>query len=101
LFPTENPSGQTHATDLDGRLSITTHFWPALQGLLTEHGFWQVFPMHASKDGQSASVKHSGFSATTAVMGEKEGKIIEKPDIFSVTKIQRFREPEKKIFLRS
>jgi hypothetical protein len=39
LPPNTEPSGQIHATDLDGCESITTHFWSLLHGLLTAQGF--------------------------------------------------------------
>jgi hypothetical protein len=66
LVPNTDPSGQTHATDLVGKESMTTHCCELVQGLLTVHGFWQVAWIHASLDGQSRSTWHSGFSATTA-----------------------------------
>ena len=60
------PSGQTHATDRLGRESITTHLWSNWHGLLTVQGFWQVWDIHASLEGQSWSTRHSGSSATIA-----------------------------------
>lgn len=70
LPPNTDPSGQIHATDLDGWESITTHFWELLQGLLTTQGFWHVWEMHASLEGQSGSTLHSGCSVTTAKIKE-------------------------------
>ena len=66
LLPKTAPSGHTQATDFEGCESITTHFWELLQGLLTVHGFWQDSDMHASCDGQSLSMRHSGVSVTIA-----------------------------------
>ena len=72
LFPKTAPSGQTQATDFEGWESITTHFWELLQGLLTLQGFWQDSDMHASCDGQSLSMRHSGVSVTIAKKENKE-----------------------------
>ena len=71
LFPKTAPSGQMQATDLEGWESITTHVCVLLQGLFTLQGFWQVSEMHASFDGQSRSILHSGVSVTIAKKGKK------------------------------
>jgi len=39
LVPNTDPSGQTHATDLVGNESMTTHCCVLVQGLLTVQGF--------------------------------------------------------------
>lgn len=61
-----DPSGQTHAIERVGWESTTTHFWSNWHGLFTLHGFWQVWEMHASFEGQSWSILHSGSSDKTA-----------------------------------
>ena len=66
LFSKTVPSGHTQATDRLGWESMTTQRWSNWQGLLTVQGFWQVCDMHASLDGQSWSILHSGSSAIIA-----------------------------------
>ena len=73
LFSNTVPSGQTQATDLLGWESMTTQRWSNWQGLFTVQGFWQVWDIHASLDGQSWSTRHSGSSATIAK--QEKGKV--------------------------
>ena len=54
------PSGQTHATERVGSVSLTIHLCSPLQGLLSLQGFWQRSPIHAKLVWQSWSTLHSG-----------------------------------------
>jgi hypothetical protein len=61
-----------HAPDRLGWESTTTHRWSYWHGLFTEHGFWQVFAIQASLEGQSWSILHSGSSEITARQGSNQ-----------------------------
>ena len=68
-----NPSGQTHATVLIGRVFVTTHLWFPEHGLPIWHGFWQISWMHANFAEQSWSTLHSGVSTLGTELNNDQG----------------------------
>ena len=65
--PTKNPSGHIHAIVRVGKVSCTTHSWPAIHGFATRQGFWQRSLIHACWEGQFSSTLHSGSIGAGAV----------------------------------
>ena len=81
LLPETNPWGQTHATVLVGRVSVTRHCCDPVHGFATLHGFWHLSSMHAILDGQSWSTLHSGSGLTTGAVESNEMGV-SKPNSF-------------------